>query len=181
MLFPKEIFNCLNGVKVNIFAAWNFFSYKAGFRLSNFPVSNLSFTTEFTYTYPFTFQHYIPTITYETNLFNMGNYLKDNAREWYVAFDYKPFRATNIKLWYLDAVRGPDYTETGGVRAAEAPLQFIEWHNSSIGIKASYQVINDLYTWAAFTYSDISGNKNWSPEYFYGYKTTLNAGVTVGF
>jgi len=160
---------------------WNFFSYKAGFRLSNFPLSNLSFTSEFTYTYPLTFRHYIPTITFETANFNMGHYLKDNAREWYLAFDYKPLRATNIRLWFSDAVRGPDYTETGGVRAGEAPLQSIEWQNTSVGLKISYQVINDVYTWFTATYSEISGDERWSPEYFYGYKTTLNAGVTVGF
>jgi hypothetical protein len=160
---------------------WNYFSYKAGFRLSNFPVSNLSFTTEFTYTYPFTFMHYIPTITYETAYYNMGNYLKDNAREWYLAFDYKPFRATDVRLWFSDAVRGPDYTETSGVRAGEAPLQTIEWQNTTIGLKISYQVINDVYTWLTGTYSEISGDMRWSPEYFYGYKTTLNVGATVGF
>ena len=33
---------------------WNFFSWKAGFRLTDLPFSNLSFTTEFTYTYPLT-------------------------------------------------------------------------------------------------------------------------------
>jgi hypothetical protein len=33
---------------------WNFLSWKTGFRLMNIPVSNLSFTTEFTYTYPLT-------------------------------------------------------------------------------------------------------------------------------
>ncbi len=34
---------------------WNFFSYKAGATLFNLPVSNLSVTAEFTYTYPLAF------------------------------------------------------------------------------------------------------------------------------
>jgi hypothetical protein len=160
---------------------WNFFSYKAGFRLSNFPVSNLSFTSEFTYTYPLVFQHYIPTITFETANFNMGHYLKDNSREWYLAFDYRPLRAMNINIFFIDAIRGTDHTELGGSRLGNPPLETIEWHNTAVGMKASYQVINDVYTWAAATYSDISGDKRWSAEYFYGYKTTVNAGVTVGF
>jgi len=160
---------------------WNFISYKAGFRLSNFPVSNLSFTSEFTYTYPLTFQHYIPTITFESAKYNMGHYMKDNSREWYLAFDYKPMRAMNINLFFIDAIRGPDYTELGGSRVGNPPLETIEWHNSTVGIKASYQLINDLYTWVSAAYSEINGDTRWSPEYFYGYKTTLNAGVTVGF
>jgi hypothetical protein len=160
---------------------WNFISYKTGFRLSNFPVSNLSFTTEFTYSYPLTFQHYIPTITFETARYNMGHYLKDNSREWYLAFDYKPVRAMNINIFFVDAIRGPDYTELGTDRIGNPPLETIEWHNTAYGIKASYQVINDLYTWIAITYSDIRGDSRWSPEYFYGQKTTVNGGVTMGF
>ena len=69
---------------------WNFLSYKAGFRLTDLPVSNLSFTTEFTYSYPLAFQHYVPTLTFETNGYNLGHYLRDNSREWYVALDYHP-------------------------------------------------------------------------------------------
>jgi hypothetical protein len=111
----------------------------------------------------------------------MGHYLKDNSREWYMAFDYKPMRAMNINIFFIDAIRGTDYSEQGGSRLGNPPLETIEWHNTSVGVKAACQVINDVYTWAAATYSDISGDKRWSAEYFYGYKTTVNAGVTVGF
>jgi hypothetical protein len=160
---------------------WNFFSYKAGFRLSDFPVSNLSFTTEFTYTYPLTFQHYVPTLTFETTGFNLGHYLKDNSREWYVALDYRPVRTLNINLFFIDAIRGPDYTELGTDRLGNPPLESVEWHNTSVGFKASWQVINDLYTWLSFASSNVSGDNRWSPKYFYGKKNTLNLGVTFGF
>jgi len=160
---------------------WNFISYKAGFRVSNIPLKNLSFTSEFTYSYPLTFQHYVPTTTFETTKYNMGHYLKDNSREWYLAFDYKPLRALNICIFFIDAIRGPDYTELGTDRVGNPPLETIEWHNTAYGLKAGYQVINDLYTWVTATYSNISGDIRWSPEYFYEYKTTFNAGVTMGF
>jgi len=161
--------------------AWNFLSYKAGFRLSNFPLKNLSFTTEFTYTYPLTFQHYVPTTTFETSNYNMGHYMKDNSCEWYLAFDYRPIRAMNINIFFIDAIRGPDYTELGTDRVGNPPLASVEWQNTAVGMKAGYQVINDVYTWVAASYSNISGDSRWSAEYFYGYKSTLNAGVTVGF
>jgi len=160
---------------------WNFFSWKTGFRLSNFPVKNLSFTTEFTYSYPLTYQHYVPTLTFENTAYNMGHYLKDNSREWYFAFDYRPMRTLNINLFFSDAIRGPDYTELGTDRVGNPPLATVEWQNTSYGLKASYQVINDLYTWFSFINSDISGDVRWSPEYYYGRKNTVNLGVTFGF
>jgi hypothetical protein len=160
---------------------WNFLSYKAGFRLTDFPIANLSFTTEFTYTYPLTYQHYVPTITFENMGFNMGHYMKDNAREWYVAMDWRPLRTLDINLCFIDAIRGPDYTALGTDRIGNPPLASVEWHNTTVGLKASYQVINDLYTWFSFSSSNIRGDANWSPAYFYGLKNTVNAGVTFGF
>ena len=161
--------------------AWNFFSWKAGFRLTDLPVSNLSFTTELTYTYPLAFQHYIPTITFQDQGYNLGHYLKDNAREWYIALDYHPVRTLDVNLFFLDAIRGPDYTELGVDRVGNPPLAFVQWHNTSFGLKASYQVINDLHTWVSFTASNITGDARWSPEYFFGRKNTVNMGLTFGF
>jgi hypothetical protein len=160
---------------------WNFLSYKAGFRLSNFPVSNISFTSEFTYTYPLTFQHNVPTLTFETASYNLGYYLRDNSREWYLAFDYRPLRTLNINLFFTDAIRGPDYTELGVPRVGNPPLSSVEWQNTSFGLKASYQVVNDLYMWFSFTNSDVSGDVRWSPDYFYGKKNTINFGLSFSF
>jgi hypothetical protein len=160
---------------------WNFFSYKAGFRLTDLPVKNLSFTTEFTYTYPLTFQHYVPTLTFENAGYNLGHYLKDNAQEWYVALDYRPLRTLDINLFFIDAIRGPDFTELGTNRVGNPPLASVVWHSTTFGMKASYQVINDLYTWCSATYSNVSGDVRWGPGYFYGRKNTVNLGVSLGF
>jgi hypothetical protein len=160
---------------------WNFVSWKAGFRLSNYPVMNISLTTEYTYSYPLTYQHYVPTLTFESNEYNLGHYLKDNSREWFVSLDYRPLRTLDIKLWFLDAIRGPDYTALGTPRLGNPPLESIEWRNTSFGISGSYQIINDLYVWTSFVNSDISGDMRWSPEYFYGRKSTFSVGGTLGF
>ena len=160
---------------------WNFFSWKTGFRLSNMPVQNLSFTTEFTYSYPLSYQHYVPTLTYETQNYNLGHYLRDNSRELYFAIEYKPVRTLNIGAWLTYAVRGPDYTELGTPRVGNPPLASVEWDSRVAGLRASYQVINDLYVWGSFVNSDVSGDTRWSPEYFYGKKNTVNVGATFGF
>ena len=160
---------------------WNFFSYKAGATIFNLPVNNLTVTAEFTYTYPLTFQHYVPTITFESNRYNLGHYLKDNSREWYLSLSYRPIRTLDVRLWYSDAVRGPDYTKLGVDRVGNPPLETIEWSNRSYGLNAEYQIINDLYVWMSLIQSNIEGDLTLSPEYYHGLKTTFNFGVTVGF
>jgi len=160
---------------------WNFFGWKAGSRLSNFPIENISFTGEFTYSYPLTYQHYVPTTTFESNNFNLGHYLTDNAREWYAAIGYKPMRAMDISIYFVDAVRGPDYTELGTSRLGNPPLESVEWHKKALGVKATYQFINDLYLWLGFEMGDIKGRTDWSPSYLFGQKNTLDMGITFGF
>ena len=160
---------------------WNFFSWKAGFRITDLPVQNLSVTTEYTYTYPLTFQHNVTTLTFESNSYNLGHYLKDNSREWYAAINYRPLRALDINLYFTDAIRGPDYTELGTGRIGNPPLESVEWHNTTYGMRVSYQVINDLYAWGAFGRSNVKGDQRWSSAYFYGLKSTINFGVSVGF
>lgn len=160
---------------------WNFLSYKAGFRVSNFLIPNTSFTTEFTYTYPLTFQHYVPTLTFETSGFNLGHYLKDNSREWYSAIDYRPLRTMNIRIFFTDAVKGPDYSSMGGSRIGNPPLKSVEWHKSVFGLRADFQIINDLYIWASIIHNEISGNTNWSSPFFYGSRNIVTGGLTFGF
>jgi len=111
----------------------------------------------------------------------MGHYLKDNSREWYIALDYRPLRAAKIRLFFIDAIRGPDYTALGGERLGNPPLASVEWQSTTLGIRLSYQLINDLYLDASFIHSDISGNQDWSAEYFYGQQNTFNVGVTFGY
>ncbi|MGQ9621034.1 MAG: hypothetical protein ACUVTX_08650 [Bacteroidales bacterium] len=160
---------------------WNFLSYKTGAVLFNLPFPDFFIIAEFTYTYPLTFQHYVPTLTFESNLYNLGHYLKDNSREWYFSLSYRPVRTFNINLWYCDAVRGPDYTQLGGPRLGNPPLETIEWHNRSAGLKVDYQLINDLYVCINLIHSNITGNPQWSPEFFQGLKTTVNFGIYTGF
>ena len=160
---------------------WNFFSWKAGFRVWDLPVRNLSLTTEFTYTYPLTFQHYVPTLTFETAHYNLGHYLRDNSREWYVALNYRPLRTMDLCFFYSEALRGPDYTDLGTNRLGNPPLETITWHNTSYGLKGSWQIINDIYMWGSVIMSSIRGDESWTPKYFYGQKNTVNGGITVGF
>jgi hypothetical protein len=127
------------------------------------------------------YQHNVPTLTFESNNYNLGHYLRDNSREWYAAINYRPLRAMDLNLYFIDAVRGPDYTELGTDRIGNPPLSSVEWHNRTYGFKATYQVINDLYCWGSFEKSNVSGDKRWSPEYFYGLKNTINFGMSFGF
>ncbi len=60
---------------------FNFVSYKAG--LSSTLLPNVRVVAEYTWTNSLTFMHYVPTTTFESNQYNLGHYLEDNAKEFY--------------------------------------------------------------------------------------------------
>jgi hypothetical protein len=161
----------------------NYFSFKLGGRLSNYPVRNFSLTGEWTRTNANVFRHYVNTLTYESNRYNMGHYLTDNAREFYLALDCKPLRGLDIRLSGMLAQKGPDYTLMGSNRLGLPFLESIEWENRTIALDARYQVINDAYVYASWQYSNIQGNDldRYTHPLFHGKTNTFNLGLNFGF
>jgi len=161
----------------------NFFSFKLGGRLSNFPVRNLTLTGEWTRTNALVFRHYVNTLTFESNRYNMGHYLTDNAREYYFALKYKPIRGLDVQLSYLLAQKGPDHTKLETPRLGIPFMESVEWENRTIFLRAVYQVINDAYVFASWQYSNIHGNElaRYTHPLFHGKTNTFTMGLIFGF
>jgi hypothetical protein len=161
----------------------NYFSFKLGGRLSNYPLRNLFITGEWTRTHANVFRHYVSTLTYESNRYNMGHYLTDNAREYFFEIGYRPLRGLDIRLSYLLAQKGPDHTRLGTHRLGIPFLETIEWDNRAVTLTARYQVINDAIVFASWQYSDTHGNDldMYTHPLFRGKTSTVALGLNFGF
>ncbi len=164
----------------------NFWSSKIGVKESNVLINNLSINIEYTKTVPITYQHRVPTLTFESNNFNFGHYMRDNSQEIYVSLEYKPIRGLHLKSYYLLAQHGPDYSYITGQDAVTYPfLEKVAWQNQTISIKATYEFANNAYLFAEFISSDISGDedqvKKYTPEFFRGQQNTISTGFNFGF
>ena len=161
----------------------NFYSWKVGGKLSNFPIQNLSFTLEYTRSNPLTFQHYVPTLEFESNKFNLGHYLKDNSQEFYISIDARPFRGLYLHASFLLAQKGPDYDELGGDRLGLPFMETIEWENNSFSFLARYEIINDAFLILEFQNSNIKGNdlNKYTHPMWHGKTNTLSVGMNFGF
>ncbi len=162
----------------------NFISIKAGAHITGL-LPNTFFTVEYTKTNPLTYKHYIETLTFESNRFNMGHYLTDNARELYIDASWKPFNTLKISTFYSAAIKGTNYDRKTSARDRWG-LPFInetKWKNNTIGLSTRYEIINGAYISAAFTRSIISGEalNQYTPECFQGIKNTVSLGLNYGF
>lgn len=161
---------------------YNFFSWKGGFRAGNFSFTpDIWLTAECTFTYPLTFQHNVPVTTFENQGYNLGHWLKDNSRSWYLALDYRPVRAMTLRLWHEWSERGTDYQNIGGPRLGLPYLGTIEWSNAATGFEASYLITGGVQVRASVTRRTVSGNQFWYPSHLFGTTTTLSGGVVWGF
>ena len=171
----------------------NFLGYKAGGRLSNWPVKNMALTGEFTYTLPMVYQHRISTTTFESNQYNLGHYMGDNSMDIFFQLTYKPIRGLRVDLAYNYAVHGNDYDYSTYDPPDAAPImEDKSWEKSVLGIKAKYEFVNNAYVFAGIFFSDVKGYdldgltaedylEMFTPQMFWGNTTTINLGFNIGF
>ena len=162
--------------------AFNWTSWKIGFRLNDFPIQNLSLTGEWTKTNPITYKHYIQTTTFTSNNYCMGNYLRDNSQEIYIAIGYKPLRGLHFNLSYTLAQHGDDYPDDRSYDYST--LRFMKnktWQNSEIALSARYEYTNNSYFFLQYLNSQREGDVKYQPEFMHGNTNSIVAGVNIGF
>ena len=182
-------------------------SFKIGGKVTNFPISNLSATAEFTRTNIINYKHSIPAISYASNSYNMGHYLGDNAQELYASLGYKLIRGLDLNVYYLNAQHGNEYNyarrgEDANVRQiiSQPSLGDVIWKNQTVGFKALYEVFNNAYAVVNIENSNIEGfdavsepigGENrmtaqgtldfFTAPFLHGKNTTFTVGFSLGF
>jgi hypothetical protein len=158
-------------------------SYKVGAQLSNFPVKNISIGGEYTRSNIINYKHSIPALSYASNSYNIGHYLGDNAREQYVEMVYKPMRGLDIKLYYLDALKGNEYEyirrgtfnnqkyTITDIISNPSPGDII-WTNQTLGMNISYELFRNAYAIVNLTQTNIQGHDAGSDVVFGEHRMT---------
>ena len=171
----------------------NFVSQKYGARLSNWPIRNTAITLEYTLTNPLVYKHRVPTTTFETNKFNLGNYLRDNSDEIYGAIDIKPFRGFLIRAEVTYARHGNEYPYLTAPNVDELPImKDITWQNITLSLTGRWEFIHDSWLLLSAAQSNIRGFDVdghtaqyyldlYTPKSFQGKNLIITAGLNFGF
>jgi hypothetical protein len=138
----------------------NLFSFKAGFRITNL-IKNTSLTFEYTRTNPWVYVHPISTTSFESNRYNMGHYLGQNAEEIYAGIKVKPARGLSVDLSYASAIKGPvrAFQQNNGVNntAGAVFIESISYQSDLLDLRVNYEIINDLFIFAEGSYRTVTG------------------------
>ncbi len=163
----------------------NFISFKVGGRLSNYPVANLSFTAEYTRTNPLVYKHIVPTTTFESNRYNLGHHLMDNAEEFYAGCTFRPFsKGTRLRAhaWYSFSRKGDDYNNEGTFRWGLPFIEHERWRQTEAGISIQWEVFYNASFLISYRYAKTTGDdlSVLTPELFRGKTNTLLATARIG-
>lgn len=163
----------------------NFYSFKIGSHVSNL-IPNAYAGFEYTYSNALVFRHDVPTLTFETNRFNLGHYLEDNAKEIFVQLGYRPIRNMDVNLSWCRAEKGSDNTLLGTMpRTSISPLDPIVWESDELSLSLSWQIINDIYFRFGYTVRNVSGKQSyldmWTQKFQQGKTGTINFGMNIGW
>jgi hypothetical protein len=162
----------------------NFTSFKAGFRVNDFPLQNVAFTAEYTRTQPMTYDHYIPATTFTSNDYTLGHYLRENSQELYFAVSFHPLRGVLINSSYTIAQHGDDvpYRIDAGYAVDQVPfLKNKTWQNHSFELSARYEFVSNGYFFIRYLNSNREGESRYQPEVMNGSTNPLITVINLGF
>jgi hypothetical protein len=137
------------------------------------------------------YKHFLETTTFENAGYNMGHYLRDNAREFLFALRYKPFYWLAIDATYRYAEKGPDLQDdriTRNPATGALVIQGVPFLSQRIWIQSSYQMqltATPIYRWQIFASINRINRPveaaSYQVPYLSGSQTTFSVGTHWGF
>lgn len=161
----------------------NHWSMLGGIRFTNL-LPNTNLTLEYIHNNPLVYKNDNLTTLYNSNWYNLGHYLKDNAQEIYGEIEYKPIKMLKIRGWYSFAQKGPDYPyiRTQEALAGKPFIETVVWQQNQLGMRVQYQVLNDFFVFLEAEKQNVTGNfKQYNSPYYQGNTLTWSFGMNFGF
>ncbi|WP_430811998.1 MULTISPECIES: hypothetical protein [unclassified Carboxylicivirga] len=176
----------------------NDFAFKVGAK-SNDLLPNLMLNAEYTLVRPLTYEHFIPTVDFESNLYGLGTYMGGNAAELFLSCAYAPIRGLRLQLDYTHLKKGKDYQQIFDdgevalhpeinpdqeeIRRGLPFMNEVRYKNASITFKAAYQIINDGFIFVEATRNSFDGpdKEIYSNPYYLSGDNILSFGMNFGF
>lgn len=164
----------------------NHLSVKGGFHVNDWLLDNLYFGGEYTRSNPLVYKNYLSTVTYASNLYNLGHYMRDNSDVINFMIGYKPIRGLNVSVKYTSARHGTDYDYATVPSSSGLPfMEEVKWKQQTINLSAVYEFVNNAYLYMKYEFSEVSGDldyiEKYTPEYYWGQTNTFTVGCNVGF
>ena len=162
----------------------NIMSLKVGGTWYN-ALPNLHLTAEYTRTNPWTYRHQIQSTTFESNGYNLGHYLGENADEIFFKARFKPWKTLSAEASIWSSRKGAQHDYKiihGNANVTGLPfLETVDWNQLGMQLSLNWEIINDAVIFTKFTYLNSEGGAHYVPEYLSGEIITAEMGFRIGW
>lgn len=153
-------------------------SYLLGFNWSGWPIKGLSLKGEFMRSYIACYTHSIDALTWQSNSYNMGHYMGDNAQSIYAEIAYRPIRGMMVRMSYTNDTKYNSYAylrnyrqggqviRDGGISEtlSQKPFDKVIFQNDVFRLDGTYEVHPNMFMTLAVEYNYARGYNNENKE-----------------
>jgi hypothetical protein len=171
---------------------YNFFGYKLGGSLSNWPLKDLALDLESTIIYPMVYKHRVASLTFASNKYNLGYYMGANSMDFHVRIRYTPLHYLFAEIHYEYAVHGNEYEYINNGYLDRHPLIVNKtWDRQMICARITYRPVMGLKIFAEGLFNQMNGYEAdgitaieylnmFSSKVYQGKSFFLNLGLHLG-
>ena len=129
----------------------NQFGFTLGSSVVDLPVDNLTLKLEYTKIYPFVYEHYIQTTTYQSASYGLGHWMGSNADQVYGSIKYRFIRGLEAEVWARYIRKGARGEIEDQYKQPQPPFLFGLRNNYTyFGGQVKYEIMHELFVRARF-------------------------------
>ena len=135
----------------------NQIGFTLGGSVTDLPLDNLTLKLEYSKIYPYVYQHYINTTTYESASYVIGHWMDNNADQVFASAKYRFIRGLEALLWARYIRQGERPDPTGQFEQPQPPfLSGLRTNYTYLGAQVKYEIMHELFVRARFQYMNTS-------------------------
>jgi len=138
----------------------NQFGFTIGSSVVDLPINNLTLKLEYSKIYPFVYQHFIPTTTYESASYVMGHWMNNNADQVYASIKYRFLRGLEAMGWIRYIRQGERGSTDQQYEQPQPPFLFgLRTNHTHLGGLIKYEILHELFVRLRYQFTKVSEQK----------------------
>jgi len=135
----------------------NQFGFTLGASVADLPLENLTLTVEYSKIYPFVYNNFIQTITYENASYLMGHWMGNNDDQVYGSIKYRFLRGLEASMWVRYIRKGEAGNVSDQYEQPQPPFLFgLRTNYTYLGAMIKYEFIHELFFRVRYQYMKTS-------------------------
>lgn len=135
----------------------NQFGFTLGTSVVDLPLDNLTLTLEYSKIYPFVYDHFIQTTTYESASYILGHWMGNNDDQVYGSIKYRFLRGLEASMWARYIRKGEAGNVGDQYEQPQPPFLFgLRTNFTYLGAMVKYEIIHELFVRIRYQYMKTS-------------------------